>query len=159
MTPEEYRALGERQVGKWYVFGAEGPDTFDCSGLVKFMLAHIGVRPDGRDAQSQHDYFADAAHGTPVPLDELRFADVCFYGQTTRDIHHVTIAWGGDRVLEAAFGSRSTTSVAIARRQGAKVAISDVRRHSHLLDAFRPKALPWRVTDGAAAARMAGEAV
>lgn len=31
------------QKGKQYVWGAEGPDTFDCSGLIKWALGQIGI--------------------------------------------------------------------------------------------------------------------
>lgn len=34
-------ALG--QVGKPYILGTEGPDTFDCSGLVQWTYAQIGI--------------------------------------------------------------------------------------------------------------------
>ncbi len=31
------------QIGKPYVWGAEGPDSFDCSGLVKYCYAEAGI--------------------------------------------------------------------------------------------------------------------
>jgi cell wall-associated NlpC family hydrolase len=32
-----------RQQGEPYVYGAEGPDSFDCSGLVQFAYAKAGI--------------------------------------------------------------------------------------------------------------------
>ena len=32
------------KLGRPYVWGAEGPDTFDCSGLVQWAYAQAGVR-------------------------------------------------------------------------------------------------------------------
>lgn len=143
MTEDEFRQLGEAQLGKPYVFGAEGADSFDCSGLVKFMLAAVGIHPAGRSAQDQHNYFANSAHGVPIALDQRRLGDLCFYGANANDVNHVTISWTGGKVLEAGLGTRTTTTVEEARRIGAKVMISAVDRHRHLLDAFRPRGLPW----------------
>lgn len=36
-------AGAEAQLGKPYVFGAAGPDSFDCSGLVSFVLRQLGA--------------------------------------------------------------------------------------------------------------------
>ena len=35
--------LALRQVGKPYILGTQGPDTFDCSGLVQWTYAHFGI--------------------------------------------------------------------------------------------------------------------
>lgn len=143
MTEDEFRVLGEAKLDKWYVFGADGPDTFDCSGLVQFLFARIGIHADGRSAQHQHDYFAKPVHADPGDRDHVAFGDLCFYGGDANDIHHVTIGWGGGKVLEAGLGGRSTTTIAKAKRHNARVMISDVNRHSHLFDVFRPHGLPW----------------
>lgn len=143
MTEDEFRALGEAQLDECYTFGADGPDTSDCSGLVQFLLARIGIHADGRSAQDQHDYFAKPAHADPIDEEDVAFGDLCFYGGDANDIHHVTIGWGGGKVLEAGLGGRSTTTIAKAKQQHAKVVISDVNRHSHLFDVFRPHGLPW----------------
>jgi cell wall-associated NlpC family hydrolase len=37
-------AFALSQLGKPYVFGAAGPDAYDCSGLVMAAWAHAGVR-------------------------------------------------------------------------------------------------------------------
>lgn len=35
--------LALSQVGKPYILGTEGPDTFDCSGLVQWVYGHYGI--------------------------------------------------------------------------------------------------------------------
>src|ERR1700712_902528 len=43
-----------RQAGKPYVYGAAGPNSFDCSGLVQYSFRLAG-RSLPRTAQQQHD--------------------------------------------------------------------------------------------------------
>lgn len=40
---EQFVALCESQKGKKYVWGAAGPDSFDCSGLIYWALAQMGI--------------------------------------------------------------------------------------------------------------------
>ncbi|WP_039797055.1 C40 family peptidase [Nocardia araoensis] len=62
------------KVGSPYVYGAAGPNAFDCSGLVQWSYRQAGVElPRTSGAQ--------LAAGTPVSLDDLRPGDlVSFYG-------------------------------------------------------------------------------
>jgi cell wall-associated NlpC family hydrolase len=50
------------QLGKPYVFGAAGPDAYDCSGLVMAAWARAGVA-------LPHSAHLQALRGTPVPPD------------------------------------------------------------------------------------------
>ncbi|MGW4527892.1 C40 family peptidase [Amycolatopsis sp. NPDC004378] len=43
------------QLGKRYVWGAEGPDAFDCSGLMQASWAHAGVAISRSTATQVHD--------------------------------------------------------------------------------------------------------
>lgn len=84
-------------LGSPYVWGAEGPDTFDCSGLVQWSYARAGlVLP--RLASEQ--YFAS----TPVPVAALRPGDLLVYAYDTDDrntIHHITMYIGGGQMVHA----------------------------------------------------------
>lgn len=62
------------KVGAPYVYGAAGPDAFDCSGLVQWSYRQAGLElPRTSDAQ--------LASGTPVSMNDLRPGDVVsFYG-------------------------------------------------------------------------------
>ncbi|MGW4327225.1 C40 family peptidase [Nocardia sp. NPDC004573] len=62
------------KVGSPYVYGAAGPNAFDCSGLVQWSYRQAGVElPRTSGAQ--------LAAGSPVSLDDLRPGDlVSFYG-------------------------------------------------------------------------------
>src|SRR5206468_5119228 len=56
------------QLGKPYEYGANGPDTFDCSGLVQYVWGKAGV-------QLSHAADAQYSEGTPVSRDELQPGD------------------------------------------------------------------------------------
>lgn len=45
-------SIAAQQVGKPYIWGAAGPDTFDCSGLVHYAYAGAGLPGSGR--QTSH---------------------------------------------------------------------------------------------------------
>lgn len=64
----------ESKLGAPYVYGAAGPNAFDCSGLVQWAYQQAGVNVP-RTSYSQ------ASAGTPVALSDLRPGDiVSFYG-------------------------------------------------------------------------------
>ncbi|WP_030258769.1 C40 family peptidase [Streptomyces violens] len=102
------------QVGKPYVWGAEGPDSFDCSGLTSQAWAHAG-KPIPRTSQEQWKQLPR------VSLRELRPGDLVIYfpGAT-----HVAMYLGDGMVVQAP-------------RPGAKVKISPIAANP-LLGAVRP---------------------
>ena len=46
-------AYATTEIGKPYVYGDEGPDTFDCSGLMQFVFSKFGVQLPRTAAQQQ----------------------------------------------------------------------------------------------------------
>ncbi|MEV6729102.1 C40 family peptidase [Streptomyces sp. NPDC051364] len=102
------------QIGKPYVWGAEGPGSFDCSGLTSQAWAHAG-RSIPRTSQEQW------AQLPKVPLDELRPGDLVVYFPTAT---HVALYVGDGKVIQAP-------------RPGAKVKVSPIAANP-LLGAVRP---------------------
>ncbi|WP_371644780.1 MULTISPECIES: NlpC/P60 family protein [unclassified Streptomyces] len=102
------------QIGKPYVWGAEGPGSFDCSGLTSQAWAHAG-RSIPRTSQEQW------AQLPRVPLDELRPGDLVVYFPTAT---HVALYVGDGKVIQAP-------------RPGAKVKVSPIAANP-LLGAVRP---------------------
>jgi cell wall-associated NlpC family hydrolase len=85
-------AFAKRQLGKPYVWGAEGPNTYDCSGLVQTAWRTVGVRLP-RTARQQY------ASGHKISRSQLRAGDlVFFYTQTPR---HVGMYVGNGRIIDA----------------------------------------------------------
>ncbi len=79
------------QLGKPYVFGAAGPDSYDCSGLTMAAWAAAGVSLP-HSAADQYNY------GTQVSLNALRPGDLIFFYQP---IGHVTIYLGNGLMVSA----------------------------------------------------------
>jgi cell wall-associated NlpC family hydrolase len=70
------------QLGKPYVWGAVGPDSYDCSGLVMTAFRSAGV-------QIPRTTYAQALIGTPVPRDQVRAGDLVLYYDS---LSHVAMA-------------------------------------------------------------------
>ncbi|MBB2943681.1 cell wall-associated NlpC family hydrolase [Actinoplanes lutulentus] len=78
-------------IGKPYVFGSNGPNSYDCSGLTQKAWASVGV--------SLEHYTKDQWGSTKsVSRSELKPGDLVFYYS---DIHHVAIYIGGGKVVHA----------------------------------------------------------
>jgi peptidoglycan DL-endopeptidase CwlO len=85
------------RVGMPYVWGAAGPTSFDCSGLVQWSLAQAGVLMP-RVAADQ------ARTGPAVPISQLQPGDLLFYhtDPTAPDyISHVAIYLGKGLMVQA----------------------------------------------------------
>ncbi|MFD6534275.1 C40 family peptidase [Streptomyces sp. NPDC060184] len=107
-------AYAIEQIGKEYEWGAEGPDTFDCSGLTMRAWEHAGLTVP-RTSQEQWA-------GLPrVPVSSLRPGDlVVYYPEAT----HVALYIGDGLVVQAP-------------RPGARVKVSPLASNP-LLGAVRP---------------------
>ncbi len=77
------------RLGRPYVWGATGPDQFDCSGLVKWAYAQAGVGLHRTTYEQIND-------GIPVPRSAVRAGDLVF-----PHAGHVQLAIGPNTVVEA----------------------------------------------------------
>ncbi|RLV69553.1 NLP/P60-family secreted protein [Streptomyces sp. CBMAI 2042] len=102
------------QIGKPYVWGAEGPGAFDCSGLTSQAWASAG-RPIPRTSQEQWKQLPK------VPVSSLRPGDLVIYFPKAT---HVALYIGDGLVVQAP-------------RPGTKVKVSPVASNP-LLGAVRP---------------------
>ncbi len=87
----------ESRIGLPYVWGAAGPRSFDCSGLVQWSLAQAGVVMP-RVAVDQ------ARTGPMVPAAQLQPGDLLFYHTDPTAptyISHVAIYLGNNMMLQA----------------------------------------------------------
>ncbi|MEU8245311.1 C40 family peptidase [Nonomuraea sp. NPDC048916] len=85
------------KLGRPYVWGAEGPDTFDCSGLVQWAYAQAGVRMP----RVTHQQWVT---GPQVPLSQAQPGDLLFWRNDPTNpayISHVAIFWGDGKMLHA----------------------------------------------------------
>jgi cell wall-associated NlpC family hydrolase len=98
-TEQAALQAAESQLGKPYEWGAAGPDTYDCSGLVMWAYAQAGVHVDHWTG----DQWNEGAH---IPLSALRAGDLLFFATDTNDpntIHHVGMYVGNGEMIEAPY--------------------------------------------------------
>jgi cell wall-associated NlpC family hydrolase len=87
--------LAARQIGKPYVWGAEGPDSFDCSGLTQYVYAQAGLDlPRRAISQSR---IGEIAGG------DLQRGDLVFFSTDTHrtEVTHVGIYEGAGMMIDA----------------------------------------------------------
>jgi cell wall-associated NlpC family hydrolase len=66
--------VGEAQVGKPFAWGTDGPDTFSCSGLMRYILRTSGIDYDA--PWTPEDYLSRYA---PVAPGDLQPGDIVVY--------------------------------------------------------------------------------
>ena len=88
------------QARKPYIWGDEGPNAFDCSGLVYAAYRAAGLGWPNWDRLNSSLYFSYTKH---VPLSQLEPGDLLFYSYkgTVNTIHHITIYAGNGMMWEA----------------------------------------------------------
>jgi cell wall-associated NlpC family hydrolase len=79
------------QVGKAYVYGAAGPDAYDCSGLTMAAWGAAGVA-------LPHSSSAQMGSGTPVSISDLQPGDLVFYYSP---VSHVGMYIGNGEIVNA----------------------------------------------------------
>ncbi len=82
--------IAMRYLGVPYVWGGSSPSGFDCSGLVSYVFAQIGV-------SLPHSSYAQFGIGTPVSIGELQPGDLVFFTGAS----HVGIYIGGGQFIHA----------------------------------------------------------
>ena len=95
-------AFAKKQVlaRKPYIWGSEGPNSFDCSGLVYAAFKSAGLGWPNWDRLNSALYAGYTKH---VSLNELVPGDLLFYSYkgTISSIHHITIYAGNGMMWEA----------------------------------------------------------
>ncbi|MDF7639582.1 C40 family peptidase [Lactobacillus sp. ESL0791] len=87
--------LAKKQVGKHYVYGATGPNAFDCSGLVQYVYKKACNKKLPRTTYTQ------VKAGKKVSLKKLKKGDLLFWGSASAP-KHVGIYAGNHKFIHAA---------------------------------------------------------
>lgn len=94
--------FAKRQVlaGKPYVWGAEGPNAFDCSGLIYAAYKFAGLGWPSWDRLNAALYTGYTKH---LPLSQMQPGDLLFYSfdGSISNIHHMSIYAGNGMMWEA----------------------------------------------------------
>ena len=93
-------AAAQVQAKKKYVWGSEGPTTFDCSGLVYAAYRSAGLTWPNWDRLNSSLYWVASKR---VPISEMVPGDLVFYSYkgTVSTIHHIAIYAGNGMMWEA----------------------------------------------------------
>ena len=97
-------AFAEAQLGKPYVLGGAGPNTWDCSGLTLKAYAAAGVYIGIHGSNSQYNTMA--SENRLLPLSARQPGDLLFYsngGSLTACKYHVAIYIGNNQMIEAPY--------------------------------------------------------
>ncbi|MBC7230848.1 MAG: C40 family peptidase [Actinobacteria bacterium] len=102
-----------QQLGKPYRYAGSGPDVFDCSGLVMYCYAQVGI-------SLPHSSYMQARCGVPVSYSDLQPGDLVFF----HGYGHVGMYIGNGQYIHAP-------------RTGDVVRIADLGRRSDFCGAVR----------------------
>lgn len=92
-------SVAEAQIGKRYVRGEEGPNTFDCSGLVYYCLSQNGVSLGRRSASS---YSENDSWTKISSMSDLQKGDLLFFrDDDSSRVSHTGIYIGGGKMIDA----------------------------------------------------------
>jgi hypothetical protein len=129
-------AYAAQQAGKPYVWGDEGPSSFDCSGLVQYVYAHVGIALPRTSAEQW-------SATTHVPATDRLPGDVLFFFTPDGVVYHDAVYAGGNLmwaaphagevvrlqpVLAGAYGVGRPGSTPLVRQGASGPAVVDLQR-------------------------------
>lgn len=83
-----------QQLGKPYVYGNSGPNSFDCSGLIKYVYSKVDINlPRVVTDQSKI--------GKLIKKEDLKFGDIIFFSSDGYRLTHVGIYVGNGYFVHA----------------------------------------------------------
>ena len=124
------------KVGCRYVWGASGPNTFDCSGLATWALKQVGVLKSGRLTSgtiSKSSLFVEVKNGKKQPGDLLVRPPRTTVNGKYHEIGHVVIYIGNGKYVEASCkkeGVKESTKTTCFKIYRAKAFIKDAEKNS-----------------------------
>jgi len=83
-------SIAMQYLGVPYVWGGASPSGFDCSGLVMYVYAQVGV-------SLPHSSYAQYGYGSPVSMSQLQPGDLVFFN----GLSHEGIYVGGGSFIHA----------------------------------------------------------
>ena len=102
-TADAIVATAKNQVGKEYVLNASGPDEFDCSGLVYYVLNECGIAVDRKDCAG---YAQNADWSKIESLGDVKAGDILFFCGEDGKIQHAGIAVSSKNMIDASSSHR-----------------------------------------------------
>ena len=100
-------SVAKAQIGKPYVWGATGPDSFDCSGLTYYAYKN------GADITLPRNSKSQATAGKYVAKSDLQPGDLVFFNTGGSGISHVGIYIGNNEMVHAPSSGKNVQIVKI----------------------------------------------
>lgn len=105
---EQIVDIAMQYIGVPYVWGGTTPDGFDCSGLVQYIYAQLGINISRTTSTQVHD-------GWNVSRDELKAGDLVFFANN-QGVHHVGIYIGNGEFIHAPYTGEVVKITALSER-------------------------------------------
>lgn len=102
-TADAIASAAKNQVGKEYVLNASGPDEFDCSGLVCYVLNECGIAVDRKDCAG---YAQNEDWSKIESLGDVKAGDILFFCGEDGKIRHAGIAVSSKNMIDASSSHR-----------------------------------------------------
>ena len=102
--------FASQQLGKPYVWGAQGPSSFDCSGLTYYVYKNAAGITIPRTSSQQSRY------GTTVSKSNLRAGDLIFFdtsGPNNGGVSHVGLYVGNGQMIHASSSKKKVVQVSV----------------------------------------------
>lgn len=124
---DSFKKMLFNELGKPYIYGANGPNEFDCSGLVLWYLKNAGILPRKIDLSAESLYMYLVNNHLAIQYDShqhVKLGDIIFYKNIVGVIDHVGIATDEMFVINAAGGDSTTTTLDAAIKKQACVRLN-----------------------------------
>ncbi len=96
-----FLATAQSQLGRKYVSGNEGPDSFDCSGFVYYCLKQCGVNIGRLSAAG----FSGVDRWKTISKSNLKAGDILFFGVSgSKKVGHTGIYLGSGKMIHCSSG-------------------------------------------------------
>ena len=102
-TADAIASTAKNQVGKEYVLNASGPDEFDSSGLVCYVLNECGIAVDRKDCAG---YAQNEDWSKIESLGDVKAGDILFFCGEDGKIRHAGIAVSSKNMIDASSSHR-----------------------------------------------------
>lgn len=119
----DIQKVAKEQIGKPYVYGAQGPNAFDCSGLVYYIYKKIG-HPIRRLTAYLYAKIGRPVHGRLEPGDII----------VVNGGHHVVMFVGDGTVISAPYTGSSVRYAPLSRYTNDIYAVRRVLKKSYAPD-------------------------
>lgn len=101
---EKMIAFAKEQLGKPYKYSTEGPSSFDCSGLIYYVLREMGVRTSRLSALG----FSNSSSFSKITkMSSLQPGDILFFkSSTSSSVNHTGIYIGSNKMIHASSANK-----------------------------------------------------